>query len=542
MLYYYRIIIIILATTTCQAQTPWQVNVGTAGKYPYNDIYENYDKGIMILSTTVAFGPPKFTLLKTDANGKQLYNRFVKYENPKGNKLSLAVIARVAPAKDGGVFLCGGIYPTDTLDRAFVAKLDACGDVAWSYIFDDNITQTDGTYIMTVSEIDSKHFLLIGEFVDYFMIITINDSGTILSQSSIQKTSSCYETIKCSNGDFLTEGGKDTHSFTDTTDTVTYYSRSMVVRTDPAGNLKWYNTYGLTDDSLSLPNHIIEWDSKNKEVYVFGNHLNPLYYQINLTYLKKCDSMGNQIWHKNMGQQLQGKVRYFELPQAMIKLKDGNILLLESRNFGQYLSLSFARMIKVNPNGDVLDSTTLGDSANFFDLTDGIQTYDSNIVVAYSYYNTNRSNGYIHLRKFDYNMKQVNMDTTIFKYDSLCPHAVRTDDIDLSNSKVIPFILDTNHLYKSHRYYATVNAIPTIGGRPQLKIWPNPFDNRLKVNVPLGSDITIAEMYDLNGKLIWNGRVYSNGLIETGQLPQGVYILSLYDRSGERWNAKVVKE
>lgn len=540
MINYFRLIIIILATTACQAQTPWQVNVGSVGLYPYNDIYENYDRGLMILSTTI--GQQKYSLIKTDANGKVLYNRFIKYENPKGNKLSVATIARAAPAKDGGVLLCGGLYPTDTFDKAFIAKLDACGDVTWSYIFDDNISQSDGKYIMTVSEIDSKHFLLIGEFIDYFIILTINDSGTILNQSSIQKTLINYETIKCTNGDFLTEGGKDTRSFTDSADTLTYYLRSMLVRTDPSGNLKWYNTYGLTDDSLSLPNHIIEGDSKNKDIYIFGNHLNPLYYQINLTYLKKCDSMGNQIWHKNMGQQLQGKVPYFEEPQALLKLKDGNILLLESRNFGKYLELSFARMIKVNPNGDVLDSNTLGDSANFFDLTDGIQTYDSNIVVASSYFNTNRYNGQIHLRKFDYNMKQVNMTTTNFKYDSLCPHAVRTDDIDLSNSKTIPFILDTTHLHKSHKYYTTVTAIPTVEGKPQIKVWPNPFDTWLKVSMPIANDITTAELHHIDGKLIWNGRVYANGMIETGQLPSGIYVLSLYNRNGDKWDAKVIKE
>lgn len=370
----------------------------------------------------------------------------------------------------------------------------------------------------------------------------MNDSGAILNQSSIQKTSICYETIKSSNGDFLTEGGKDTHSFTDTTDTAGYYLRSMLVRTDPMGNLKWYNTYGLTDDSLSRPDHILEFDSKNKEVYVFGNHLNPSYFQINLTYLKKCDSMGKEVWHKNMGQQLLGKVPYFEEALAILKLKDENILLLQSRDFGKFLGLSFARMIKVNPNGDVLDSVTLGDSANFYTLTDGIQIYDSNIIVAYSYYNTSHSNGHIHLRKYDYNMKQLNMNTTNFKYDSLCPNAVRTDDIDLSNSKTISFILDTTHLHKSHKYYTTVNAIPTIEGRPQLKVWPNPFDTWLKVNMPPANDITTAEMYDLTGKLIWNGRVYPNGLIETGQLPLGIYILSLYNRGGDRWDAKVVKE
>ncbi len=69
-----------------------------------------------------------------------------------------------------------------------------------------------------------------------------------------------------------------------------------------------------------------------------------------------------------------------------------------------------------------------------------------------------------------------------------------------------------------------------ISDKEALKIYPNPANDHLKLELPqLNSDEILLEIYDLMGNLRLRLELEKNTLIDIGQLASGVYLINLYE-------------
>lgn len=81
----------------------------------------------------------------------------------------------------------------------------------------------------------------------------------------------------------------------------------------------------------------------------------------------------------------------------------------------------------------------------------------------------------------------------------------------------------------------TIEAIETIA------LYPNPFSNELILDFPNPADQSVS-LYDVNGRCLWQGKLLGTRL-QTGNLTPGMYIVRGQDeRSGKKWQARVVKK
>lgn len=81
-------------------------------------------------------------------------------------------------------------------------------------------------------------------------------------------------------------------------------------------------------------------------------------------------------------------------------------------------------------------------------------------------------------------------------------------------------------------------GVPTIGGRQNISIYPNPATDRVTIDAPAE---TIATISSLEGKVLI--RTQANGIITLNNLAAGVYIVHLYDKNNVLLTtAKLVKQ
>ena len=78
----------------------------------------------------------------------------------------------------------------------------------------------------------------------------------------------------------------------------------------------------------------------------------------------------------------------------------------------------------------------------------------------------------------------------------------------------------------------------------QLAIYPNPTTNWLQLEVKNTEFTNLTyQMYDLNGKLIYNEKVNAeNTTIKTEQLPSAIYLLKVLDSNTEVKTFKIIKK
>ena len=314
---------LVLGSLYNYAQTPWQVNVDSLRMFPSGGFIENYDYGLTLTAYDWNFSGVKRYLIKTDSRGKEMYKRFFKYEYPVGNKNGIASVGNLIATKDGGILACGNLSDDgDTSASAFVSKLNPCGEVAWSYVFDDKTFggPNKWDFIISAAELSNGNLLLLGQFSDNFIALTISQTGTILNQFTIEKSSDSWNAniYRTANGEYLIAGSKDTHPKNDST---AYTVRSLLLRIDSLGDLICYNTYGHAEDYASVAFSLASYEESTNNIYMYG--IGNKASSFGSIYLKKCDQVGNELWHKNLAQKPQGKVQYFEEAKCLRPARGG---------------------------------------------------------------------------------------------------------------------------------------------------------------------------------------------------------------------------
>jgi len=128
--------------------------------------------------------------------------------------------------------------------------------------------------------------------------------------------------------------------------TDTYETEALLIKTDSAGNMLWYNVYG--SDGYEQVNKVVQTTDGG---YMLGGRTVNSYSSSYDWYLVKTDSAGNEEWHDTFGGS------YEELAMfGLIRLSDGNILASGQRKAGEIGDFSKykARLLKVNNAGSTI--------------------------------------------------------------------------------------------------------------------------------------------------------------------------------------------
>jgi hypothetical protein len=94
----------------------------------------------------------------------------------------------------------------------------------------------------------------------------------------------------------------------------------------------------------------------------------------------------------------------------------------------------------------------------------------------------------------------------------------------------------------------TINGVGIEDRKPaNVRVWPNPTDNLLFVQLDGSMEISNIALYDLQGRVITGVHAGApqradNVSIDMKSLPAGIYLLRLTDADGNEYHQKVVKK
>ncbi|PVX27421.1 MAG: hypothetical protein CW716_02410 [Candidatus Bathyarchaeum sp.] len=235
------------------SQTVWKKTFGGAS-YDYGtDLIETNDGGFAILGYTESFGAGKsdFWLIKTDEYGNMEWNK--TYGGPDVEyAYSLIQTSDGGYALDGFTRSCGA-----GLTDFWLIKTDEYGNMEWNQTYgDENLHETaydlvetsDGGYALA-GEVDP--FTASGE-PDCWLVKTDKLGNMEWNQTyGGEEHDLASSLIQTSDGGYALAGEQvGTNSSTNR-----IVSHSLLIKTDPSGNMEWNQTYGTgysNDNSRSL--------------------------------------------------------------------------------------------------------------------------------------------------------------------------------------------------------------------------------------------------------------------------------------------------
>ena len=107
--------------------------------------------------------------------------------------------------------------------------------------------------------------------------------------------------------------------------------------------------------------------------------------------------------------------------------------------------------------------------------------------------------------------------------------------------------LTVSNQYGGHTYCDSVYLEGTVSAsierqRLGIEVFPNPSGNIITVKLP--SNIAAngsASVKDLNGKVVWEGKISNNTQIDVSELPPGIYFLTVTQEKGDTQTVKFIK-
>jgi hypothetical protein len=165
-----------------------------------------------------------------------------------------------------------------------------------------------------------------------------------------------------------------------------------------------------------------------------------------------------------------------------------------------------------------------------------IKTSDDNYVIAANKRQNNSTWYDILLYKIDQNLESVPFDTVTHTYDSLCPHTIQSETIDLTECLVIT---DIGELPGPAQYYESLRWIP-------IKAFPNPVkDGKVTLEFENTDHHYNMELqiYNNTGHSIHSQKIYKGQQdtdVNVSAWTRGVYIVVIYSNGGAVGKVKFV--
>jgi hypothetical protein len=310
-----------------------------------NSVQQTNDGGYIICGSCsrnygwVTSSADKIWLIKTDANGNELWNR--TFERWDDND---AVGNSAQQTSDGGYVIIGSTIYNSVVDYKCILqiKTDANGNELWNRTIGTRGNSTEGNSIQQTSD---GGYIIIGaiepnpfsSFKGCAWLIKTDNKGNVLWDKTLQGSSG-NSIQQTSDGGYIIAGTKDDNDW--------------LIKTDQDGNKQWDRTF---------------IDSKNswlrKGFRSVQQTINGGYILADETSLLKTDANGNKLWDWTLND---SNGRIFGGHSARLTIDGGYIAVGE--NF----------LIKTNANGKELWNNSLdGSNGNSIQLTS-----DSGYIIA----------------------------------------------------------------------------------------------------------------------------------------------------------------
>jgi len=468
---------------------------------------ETYDHGY-IFQAKISGGD--IWIFKTDINGNILWEKVIG--SSVGNVYFSPV--NIEQTVNNGLIICGTTNKYGSPD-AFLIQINYCGEVDWCKIIKRQGPWDVGFKVKPTPEGD---FILLGGYypteprTDY-SLFKFNENGELIWQQYYvldgYTSSDCTKDLLIDTDGYLIISSG---FFPDTGAVSPYLMRSCFMKSDTAGIKLWDLIYNPETSFSCQPFATVKNNfgnyfhscSHSTDIGVNPsllniNHYGPvtLEHDIIITGNKSVSSMN-----------------------TITMMNDTNIVFFGKLDANQTHD---GKVIITDTTGNLLNSKTLIPINNF---NSTFKTYDNKFVsVADNYFG---SNSPIVAVKINSNLEYDSIYTQPFTYDSLCPHPIVSDTIDPNCDNVL---VSVDEPFKKPE-------------TTQLKVYPNPTDSKLTIELPKylvvtnnSGNIPATTIYhqwssatlqaiDLQGKTVLQQEVAINGVplqLDVSKLPAGMY-------------------
>lgn len=250
-----------LLKTDANGENLWSRTYGGDRSELCYSVQQNYHGGYSLAGYSRTFGPAEQNawLVKTDNEGAVQWT-----QDYGGGDIATAEFWSHVQTSDGGFALCGQLREINRgqdgflSDQIYVVKTDGEGNEIWSRTFGgsevdigtDIVETEDGGFAIAGSwrELD-------GGFLDHdYCLIKVDTDGNLLwsrtyGHDGRWSDEVCYGLQQCADGGFILTGKADTPSGEEA-----HHYDLWLVRTDENGELRWSQNYGgdFNDDACSV--------------------------------------------------------------------------------------------------------------------------------------------------------------------------------------------------------------------------------------------------------------------------------------------------
>ena len=482
-------------------------------------VIETYDKGYLILDNSHNY----LWLIKTDINGYKLWGKRI------GQGQYHMGFWNIEETMDHGYILCGGSSKySGQYDKPAIIKLNSCGEMEWC-----NVIKTPGVtmeYATRVKQTPQGDFVLLTLYSNAdedscINLFKFNTSGNLLWKRNYFPDSLIWSPddhdVRVDNDGYLISASC---YYQDPGNPTIGYERPYYIKTDTAGNILWWNVYGVVNGF-----HGFSWDATIKSSS--GN-----FYSLTI-HSNYCDAPALVKITGN------GQESYFHdfipglCPGGTPSINWINDSTIISMAYGTLNSASVHRWLKMDTLG-ILKS--FKDFSSWIDgTTHTTRTFDNKFVSVASV-----NDIWIYLYKVNSNLDFDSVYNHPYTYDSLCPGGVVSDTLDFDCNLIV-----------------NIDNPKIESELAKLKVYPNPANASLTVEFPKylkqtekksgisTSSIhyqwksTTLEIFNLDGYRILQKEIPKSQTqmeLDVSSWPPGMYFFKLSYNGHSAGNTKVI--
>ena len=511
------------ATNALYSQT-WVRSYGVGNNSIARTVVEQYDRGYTICGSVNS--SEYAMLLKTDINGNLLWE---KYFGGGNTKMQFTYCSNTM---DNGFITCGFTTKYNSYD-ALITKFNSCFEIEWCKVL---FTPNNYDYSWRIKQTPEGDFILLGVYFvtnpeSNISLFKFNANGELIWQQFYPFDFYYNDDQPCdllidSDGYLITS-----YRYAPDSGTISpQIDRSYFVKTDTAGCKQWDLTFGTNIQYYSTP-----WattKNSNGMYYHSSTHSSPSDYNPALVWINHD---GTETGFKDLVQT--NNPNFCGMP-TITMLHDTSIIF-----FGGYRinNVYQFQVIRTDTSGSVKDSNFIPYVDSDYEST--VKTFDDKFVTV----GNEAPNGNFNIVaiKVNSDLEYDSIYTQPLTYDSLCTHPIVSDTIDPNCDNVI---VSVDEPFKKPE-------------TTQLKVYPNPTDNIITIELPKylivtnnSGNIPATTVYhqwssatlqaiDLQGKTMLQQEVANTGLplnLDVSRLPAGMYQFRLLYKGKQVAGSKVI--
>lgn len=529
-------ILLLLLAINSKAQT-WPKIFGIAEAAWSYDVAESYDGGYLILNQvnpgTAGVSQMHTWLIKTDINGNRLWDKRI-YKAEYLNSCN-----DITPTPDGGCILVGSTSKLEVGETdIFFIKLDACYQREWCTIL---ATPGNSDYGNKVLPVEDGYVALVNYYQDWVnkrvWTIKLDLSGNVVWRKAYFQDDPGYRNEEARGLTLASDGGLlvTADGWYDPQGGWNGWLRSILIKTDPFGNEQWITRWGEDQGFFSLlPAY--PSISSNGVYYSAVTHYANLPVEGYVPAFYRTLSNGEEAGYVDVLTGTESGIM-----TTLHFLYPDTLLMACGWNFPQH-----------DYSQGVAKSDTAGNHIQVKILIDSVMntfrgsaiTFDHKMVLVGGFTKLNNTSD-VYLFKINSNLELDSAYTAPRTYDSLCPHPIASDTLDLDGCGIYTALPDPQ--VQADRY--KIRAFPIPAKDVFTVLLPEQLTTARVLNgVSIQTvwhqwDKASLQIVDMSGRQVYGQLMYFNKReteINCSHWPAGMYLARLTYNSLPAGEAKIL--